>query len=357
MSPGVVMSRVASVICSPAIAPRPAGASGAPFGRLRQRDRAGDELARSRSGGPASGCRPIPPRCARPCSRRSRGGRSAGRSGSRRRGRAAARRSARRPCAGSRRRWRGRDGAGVGVLAGQRGEGRGDAGGGQRGAGREPDAAAARAAVGGGQQALDLVRRSGRRPAAGRAVRRVRSSVGLQGLAEGFAAAAQQRADGRGAAAERAGDRVVGQVVDVAQRQRGALAWAAAARAGSARGLARSSGGSWCGSSGTVGRRLRRRVSSIALRTAILCSQASSFSRVLERAGALDGDDRHLLRDVLRGGGVAEDAERRAAGDGERAGGDLRAGIDAEGAGWRRRSCLLDARASRQCCSASVTGR
>jgi len=54
---------------------------------------------------------------------------------------------------------------------------------------------------------------------------------------------------------------------------------------------------------------------------------------IAKRAGALDGDDRHLLRDVLGGGMVAEDAQRGAAGDGERAGRELGPVVDAEGQG------------------------
>ena len=58
-----------------------------------------------------------------------------------------------------------------------------------------------------------------------------------------------------------------------------------------------------------------------------------------ERARALDGDDRHLLRDVLGGRRVAEHAERRRAGDGERAGGEIgsRVGLRDRGAPERRR--------------------
>ena len=107
------------------------------------------------------------------------------------------------------------------VAAGERGERREERDRRETRRGRDPLAAPLGAAVGAGQQRRDLVRRSARWA---RAARADPSSVGLQGLAQGVAAAAEQRADGGGAAAERAGDRVVGQVVDVAQRQRGALA-------------------------------------------------------------------------------------------------------------------------------------
>ena len=57
------------------------------------------------------------------------------------------------------------------------------------------------------------------------------------------------------------------------------------------------------------------------------------LARVLERAGTLDGDDRHFLRDVLGGRGVTEHAEGGAAGDAQRPGGELRAVVDAGGQG------------------------
>ena len=84
---------------------------------------------------------------------------------------------------------------------------------------------------------------------------------------------------------------------------------------------------SWDSSSATVGRRLRRRglVDRLAHGHAVQPRvELGGIAR-----GALQGDDRHLLRDVLRGGRITEHAERRRAGERERAGRQFGARVDA----------------------------
>ena len=167
--------------------------------------------------------------------------------------------------------------------------------------------------------------------------------VFVDGGAQGVAPPREQRAHGARPAAQGAGDVLVGQVVDVAQGQRGALARRQAVEEREAPGRLAVVYRPRRIVPGTLGLAAPPGAAGLAQRGAHRDAVQPGVERggVAQRAGPADGGDGDVLGDVGGRLGVAEDAERGAPRDLQRAAGHALVG-EGVGAADRERPGMVD---------------